>query len=249
MEQREYPRIQIPLLVELTHPAIGTIQTTARDISEGGIFVRMPDSPIKVGGKLKLRLMTILPTDTQATPTVEMQVKRATDEGLGLAFTTKTAEHLWGSVQRLRNELEIGRDYFQVHQSIAAIHPDRGLLLVQQNGKWLLPGCYLLVGDNPTKAITHFAKSILGVALSGKLRTHAADGFEDISVAEAATYSVIFTSMVEATEISLAEGCGYKDWRWLAKARDLPEITFASAWQRLEVEQILQQLADTRAQT
>ena len=34
MEQREHLRIQIPLLVELTHPAVGSIQCTARDVSE-----------------------------------------------------------------------------------------------------------------------------------------------------------------------------------------------------------------------
>lgn len=242
MEQREHPRIQIPLLVELTHPAVGTVQTTARDISAGGLFVQLPDAPIRVGGKLKIRLLTILPTDTQPTPTVDMQVERVTEEGLGLSFTNKTAEHLWRSVQQLRSELEIGRDYFQVHLSLAVTHADKGLLLVQQNGKWLLPGRYLIVGENPVKALREFAEAVLGVSLSSKLTPSAADASVDISVTEAATYSVIYNVSVEQSEVKLADDADYRDWRWLAKARDLSEITFASELQRTQAEQVLTQL-------
>ncbi len=241
MEQREYPRIQIPLLVELMHPAIGSIQTTVRDISAGGLFVHLPEAAINAGSKLKLRLLTVLPTDTQTTPTVDMQVERVTDEGLGLSFTNRTAEHLWSSVQRVRSELEIGRDYFQVHQSLAVVHPGKGLLLVQQNGKWLLPGHYLLVGENAEKALIAYASAALGLSLSGEVHTHAADSSEDISIAEAATYSIIFSIATQSHEVQLADGSAYKDWRWLAKIRDLPEITFASNLQRQVAQKILKQ--------
>jgi ADP-ribose pyrophosphatase YjhB (NUDIX family) len=228
MEQREHPRIQIPLLVELTHPAVGTVQTTARDISAGGLFVRLPGVQIKPGGKLKLRLLTILPSDTQPKPTVEMEVKRVTDEGLGLAFINRTAEHLWSSVQRLRSELAIGRDYFQVHQCLAVTHADKGVLLVQQNGKWLLPGHYLMVGENASSALRAFAKTHLQLELPNKLIPVATDSAPDISIVEAATYSVTFTTACTTTNITLSPESGYKDWRWLLKLRDLKEITFAS---------------------
>lgn len=249
MEQREHPRIQIPLLVELSHPAVGSVNTTARDISEGGLFVRLPNPQIKVGGKVKLRLMTVLPTDTQVTPTVEMQVKRVTDEGLGLVFINRTAEHLWTSVSRLRAELEIGRDYFQIHQSLAVTNPSKGLLLVQQNGKWLFPGHYLTVGEDATNVLREFAERELGLTLSGPLLAYATDSSPDISVSEAATYSVIFSTEVDVYEVKLSSDSYYRDWRWLAKPRDLNEITFASDQQRIEAKQILQQMSDPDTKT
>jgi hypothetical protein len=245
MEQREHPRIQIPLLVELSHPAIGSLNTTARDISEGGLFVRLPNPQIKVGGKIKLRLLTVLPTDTQVTPTVEMHVKRVSDEGLGLAFTNRTAEHLWGSVRRLRDELEIGRDYFQIHQSLAVISPTKGLLLVQQNGKWLFPGHYLTVGENAINALREFAEGELGLSLPGRLLAYATDSAPEISITEAATYSVIFSIEVDKPEVKLADDSSYRDWRWLAKHRDLNEITFASDQQRVEAKQILKEMSES----
>lgn len=73
----------------------------------------------------------MLPTDTQPTPTVELEVRRTTPEGLGLAFVSKSAQHLWHTAQRSRSELAIGRDYFQLHQSIAINNDAKGLLLVQ----------------------------------------------------------------------------------------------------------------------
>jgi hypothetical protein len=244
MEQREHPRIQIPLLVELSHPAIGLLNTIARDISEGGLFVHLPNPQIKVGGKIKLRLMTILPTDTQVTPTVEMQVIWVSDEGLGLAFTNRTAEHLWKSVRRLRDELEIGRDYFQIHQSLAVANPSKGLLLVQQDGKWLFPGHYLTVGENATNAILEFAESELGLSLSGRLLAYATDSSPEIAITEAATYSVIFSIEVDKPKVKLTNDSEYRDWRWLAKHRDLNEITFASDQQRVEAKQILKEMSE-----
>ncbi len=243
MEQREHLRIQIPLLVELTHPAVGSVQCTARDVSEGGVFVVLRESKIREGAKVKLRLMTVLPTDTQPTPTVDMEVKRTAEDGLGLAFINRTAEHLWSSVQRLREELAIGRDYFQVHQSIALVHEAKGLLLVQQNGKWLLPGHYLRVGENSVSALRAYVEDALGLELDVRPKTHGTDSTPDISVVEAATYSVVFTALTEQTEVKLAADSGYKDRRWVSKVRDLPEITFATETQRQAAEAILKDLA------
>ncbi len=138
MEKREHPRIQIPLLVELIHPAIGTVQTTAKDISEGGLFVYLANPKIREGGKLKLRVLTTFPTDTQSKPTIEMQVKRVTEEGLGLAFINKTAQHLWSSVQQPRQELAIGRDYFQVHLSLAVLNEKKAFCSFRKTAN----GCY-----------------------------------------------------------------------------------------------------------
>ncbi len=240
MEQRQHARVQIPLLVELSHPALGTVQSKARDISEGGIFVFLDNPPVKVGSKLKLRLLTVLPTDTQPTPTVDMEVKRVAEDGLGLAFINRTAEHLWGSVEHLRSELQIGRDYFQVHQSLALTHPDKGVLLVQQNGKWLFPGYFLLVGSNALQSATEFVQAELGLNITAAPIPTAVDSMADVTVAEAALYSVILTTSVTGHEVRLGAESFYKDWRWLNKVRDLSEITFALDLHRNQAQLLLE---------
>ncbi len=245
MEQREHPRIQIPLLVELIHPAIGTVQTTARDISEGGLFVYLANPKVREGGKIKLRVLTTLPTDTQSKPTIEMQVKRVTDQGLGLAFINKTAQHLWGSVQQPRQELAIGRDYFQIHLSLAVLHEKKGVLLVQENGKWLLPGRFLIVGESAEKALRDFAETGLGLPLSSNIKPIAADSTIETGLSEAATYSVIYESTTTVSAIDLPKQSQYRDWRWLNRNRDLREITFAVPFQRSTVEALLQQLFES----
>ncbi len=241
MEQREHARIQIPLLVNLSHPAIGSQQTTVRDVSEGGVFVMLPEPTINVGAKVKLRLVSVLPTDTQPTPMVELEVRRTTPEGLGLAFVNKSAQHLWHTAQRLRSELAIGRDYFQLHQSIAIRNDAKGLLLVQQNGKWMLPGLYLVVGQNSTFALQDYCQDELGLALtSQRITPVAVDSAPDISLGEAATYSVVFTGHTDSVEPTLAEQSDLRDWRWVVRSKDLTEATFAVAWQKDVVEQLLQ---------
>ena len=200
----------------------------------------MQTPKINSGSKLKLKLLTVLPTDTQPTPTVDMEVKRVADDGLGLAFINRTAEHLWNSVQRLRSELEIGRDYFQVHQSVALTHPDKGVLMVQQNGKWLFPGFYLQVGQNALQAASSFVAEELGVADRTRLQPLVTDSATDVSVTEAATYSVILHGEITQPEITLNDSSGFKDWRWIGKIRDLGEITFAVNLQRNTVQQLLE---------
>ena len=244
MDHRQHPRIQIPLLVELSHPAVGHLQTTARDISAGGLFVRMPNPKIRAGGKLKIRLLTLSPTDTQPTPTVDMEVKRVTDEGLGLAFINKTAEHLWSSVQHLRNELAIGRDYFQTHQSVAVFHSHKGVLLVQQNGKWLFPGHYLMVGEDALPTLRSHVEQNLSLTLEHKISPIATDSAPQIGIAEAATFSVIYTTVAESHGVELSNSCRYKDWRWVSKPRDIPEITFAVPQHREQVEVLLEEHLD-----
>jgi hypothetical protein len=77
-----------------------------------------------------------------------MEVARVTEEGLGLKFTNRTSQHLWNSVDRLRQDLRLGHDYFQVFQGAAIVNHVGKLLVVQRHGKWLFPGEYLTVGSH-----------------------------------------------------------------------------------------------------
>ncbi len=60
--------------------------------------------------------------ESNPTPTIEMEIARVTEEGLGLKFTNRTSHHLWKSVDRLRQDLRLGQDYFQVFQGAAIVN-------------------------------------------------------------------------------------------------------------------------------
>ena len=161
-----------------------------------------------------------------------MQVKRVTDDGVGLAFLNRSGEHLWSSVKRLRSELHIGRDYFQVLQSIAITHETRGVLLIQRNGKWLLPGNYLQVGEQSIDALAAYVGDALGITLNEPPRAIATDNAPTIAVPEAATLSLIYTAMVVDFDIRLPADSPYSETRWIVKPNDLQATTFASDFQR-----------------
>jgi hypothetical protein len=244
MEQREHARIQIPLVVELSHPSVGKLRTTARDISEGGVFVALPDASIRPGAKLKVQLLNLFDIDNQPTPTVDMEVKRVTDEGVGLAFLNRTGEHLWASAERMRDELQIGRDYFQVLQSIVVTHTTRGILLLQHNGKWVLPGHYLMVGEQSVNALRAFVDEQLGLSLTTRPRPVATDSAPDVAVPQAATLSVIFSSSVDEHGVTLAVDSRYAEPRWVSKRKDIQETTFASEFQRSVAGAILSEILE-----
>ena len=107
-DERGSPRIQLPFEVELTHPSLGKIRSVARDISETGIFVRLSPTGLRAGAKLKVTVLDAALVESNPTPTIEMEVVRVTEEGLGLKFTNRTSQHLWKSVDRLRQDLPWG---------------------------------------------------------------------------------------------------------------------------------------------
>src|SRR4030095_5770984 len=134
METRQHPRIQLPFEVEVAHPIFGRVRTIARDISESGLFIQMPPGALKEGSKLKVTILNAALIEHTPTPTVELEVARVADEGLGLRFINQTGRHLWQSVERMRQELAIGRDYFQVFQAGLIVNREAKLLVAQQHG-------------------------------------------------------------------------------------------------------------------
>lgn len=139
MDSRRYPRVQLPLLVALKHPSLGSLRCIAKDISEGGVYVYTDNPHIGPGAKVKVTLENLLNVESQPTPTVEMEVKRVEAEGLALEFVNVTGRHLWQSVERLRTELAVGRDLFQAHLNIVVTN-ETGVLLTQRHGRWGFPG-------------------------------------------------------------------------------------------------------------
>ncbi len=225
-ENRSHTRVQIPLLVELQHPSLGKIRCVARDVSEGGVYVYLENTAIHAGAKLKLTLLNPDSVHNQPMPTVDMQVARSDAEGIGLAFINKTGKHLWDSVERFRSELAIGRDYFQIHLSPLTLNEQGQLLVVQQHGKWLFPGEYLVVGENWKESLQQslleqFALPTLAIEHAFDMAT---TGAEDMP--EAATMKIYVLVRVDATGFTLPADGSYRNFRWVDNVRDLKEITF-----------------------
>ncbi|MGD8829123.1 MAG: PilZ domain-containing protein [Pseudomonadales bacterium] len=228
MERREHPRIQLPLLVELRHPSIGRRSCVVRDISEGGVFVQISDTGLRVGAKLKLTLQNPTTLDAQPTPTVEMEVKRVEPDGLGCAFVNRTSRHLWASVQRLRNELAVGRDYFQLHIAAVVFNEVGRLLIVQQNGRWTFPGIFLVVGERWRDRLSAMLKQRFSISVAPEAMSVLAMETEAATeIPEAAVAKVFAIMCADAGDFEFKPGERYKSSRWLQNPRMIDELTFA----------------------
>jgi ADP-ribose pyrophosphatase YjhB (NUDIX family) len=245
MDSREYPRVQLPIEVDLLHPTIGKIRRIARDVSEGGVFVVTEPGTLRAGAKLKLTVVNTALIESTPTPTVDMEVVRVTPEGLGLKFVNSTSEHLWSSVQRLRRELQIGRDYFQVFQAGLIINRQNKLLVVQQHGKWLFPGDYLEVGNDWKTCLTNYLKQELGLDDLEPREVLGIDSAPGTQAGEGATFSVFHRFSSSNDRIRLRDGSRYRQGKWVGRTMSLEELTFShpvlralaiSAFDRVEAE-------------
>jgi hypothetical protein len=235
MERREHPRIQLPLLVEISHPSIGRKSCIARDISEGGVFVQLETSSIRPGATIKLTLLNQNTLDTQPTPTVDMEVRRVEETGLGLSFKNRTSRHLWESVERLRDELAVGRDYFQLHVAALVMKDTGRLLIVQQNGKWTFPGTYLVVGDNWRTALARLLTNRFSLGIDAeRLELLALETESSEAIPEAAVAKLFAVTQADTTAFSFTAGDRYKDSRWLQNPRMIDELTFADELTRTQ---------------
>ncbi|MAT83452.1 MAG: hypothetical protein CMD39_04110 [Gammaproteobacteria bacterium] len=228
MEQRRFPRIQLPLLVELKHPSLGARRCIARDISEGGVFVHTENPQIKPGAMVKVTLQNTLAVESQPTPTVDMEVKRTEEDGLALAFTNVTGRHLWQSVERLRTELAIGQDYFQVHLNALVVNDAGALLLAQQHGKWTFPATFLEVGQDWRDAVRRYLGDSLGVAVSGFGGILAMNSVGLPELPEAAVLDVFVEVHATGSAARPSKDSRYRSVRWTDRRRDVEESTFAT---------------------
>ncbi len=232
MDRRSHPRVQLPLLVELQHPALGKRRCIARDISEGGLFVNIDDHSITDGAKLKLTLLNPNQVDQQPTPTVDMTVTRVQDDGLGLKFVNKTSRHLWQSVKRLREELQIGRDYFQVYVAAIAMNEDGKVLIVQEHGKWTFPGHYLVVGEDWRAAVSEMLKSDFSLDGIHVQRLCDMSGSRHQDLPEAAAMKLHVQLAVDDSSFALSDSSIYRNHRWISRRRDIEELTFSDDLER-----------------
>ncbi len=84
-EQRRHERIPLTVEVELVDPAIGKFIANTRDISDGGVFVRLGPKPWpELGATVTVRVNQML--GDEAPPLLRARVVRVSAEGVALAF-------------------------------------------------------------------------------------------------------------------------------------------------------------------
>lgn len=82
-EQRRHDRFPMSARVKLTHPALGSLTMSSRDMSDGGIFLNMGDAPpIPLNSEVEVQALDV-PFEA---PVLRMRVVRIEASGIGLAF-------------------------------------------------------------------------------------------------------------------------------------------------------------------
>jgi hypothetical protein len=157
-----------------------------------------------------------------------MEVKRVEEDGLALAFVNVTGRHLWQSVDRLRSELAIGQDFFQVHLNVLVTNPYNAILLAQQHGKWTFPATYLEVGQSWQGAVETFLAAELSVKVTGFGQVVAMNSVGYPELPEAAVLDLFVEAQAADHTCKLAKGSRYRSARWTDRRRDVEEGTFAS---------------------
>jgi hypothetical protein len=239
---RAQGRIQLPFEVELSHPSIGRIRSVVRDVSEGGLFVRCQAPALREGAKVKLTVLHSTLIEHIQSPTLEMQVLRIDAEGTALKFANRVAAHLWQSVRRLRDELSLGRDYFQVFQAALVTNRLGRLLLLQQNGRWLFPGCFLVVGQDWQAALAEHLSTSLEIDDAQFASTLGMDSAPDVSAPENATLSLFHHYCTDSTRARIDGDSRYRHAKWVGRRMELDELTFSNERLRKLARQVLSQL-------
>ena len=246
-ERRQHPRVELPIEVMLSHPAVGDLRTTARDISEGGIFVDADAPSMTLGAKIKLTILGLPLLASTPTPTINMEVTRVAAEGLGLKFDGAISKHLWASVERFRDEVAVGRDYFQVFQCALVVRDDR-VLVVQEHGKWLYPGSFLVVGQDWRPALIDFLETMLGMQEATFVETLEIESVVS-TLPENAMFAVFHRFTTNQRDLHVSDDARFDQYRWISADRDLSELSFSDERLRTLARKALENAAAERAAT
>jgi hypothetical protein len=85
-DKRQFPRIKMPMTVEVTVPGEPPRLLNTRDISDGGVFLEKDQEPLPVslGSVVTLKVNAAL--GGEPPPQITARVVRETEDGIGVAF-------------------------------------------------------------------------------------------------------------------------------------------------------------------
>ncbi|MFW2373189.1 MAG: PilZ domain-containing protein [Gammaproteobacteria bacterium] len=85
-EQRRHLRIGVEVDIEMTVPEQTTVNVHTRNISDGGLFIVLDDTPMpEIGTTVSVKLKHLLGDGDEA-PTNQARVVRHEPDGIGLEF-------------------------------------------------------------------------------------------------------------------------------------------------------------------
>jgi len=238
VDRREQARIEVPLEVELDHPCIGRRRCRVRDVSEDGLFLEFPEHELLAGARL--RATPVAPTliGHDHCPTVEIEVTRTAADGIGARFANRTGAYLFTSFRQRRNSLAVGIDYFQVHLSALITDTDGRLLVVDDQGRWLFPGTFLVVGQAIEAGLAAMLAAELGVELSASGAPIATATLDGGLAPQGATLALFHPCSIRG-EASLQTDSRYRRLRWLPAGKDPNDLVFADPELRRLARQLL----------
>lgn len=226
VDRREHARIEVPLEVELEHPCIGRRRCRVRDVSEDGLFLDFPEHQLLAGARLRVTPVAPSLIGHDHCPTVEIEVKRTAADGIGACFANRTGAYLFTSFRQRRNNLAVGIDYFQVHLSALITDTDGRLLVVDDQGRWLFPGTFLVVGQAIETCLAEMLNAELGVDLDTSAAPIATATLDGGLAPQGATLALFHPCTIDG-EASLQIDSHYRRLRWLPAGKDPSDLIFA----------------------
>ncbi|MFT4887867.1 MAG: hypothetical protein ACI8V0_002098 [Pseudohongiellaceae bacterium] len=132
-ELRRYRRLKIPLQVEIRHPAIGTLQVPAADMSDGGVFLLIDECfQLDLGESVIVRALGLGPHAEETGPALVMKVARKSHQGMGLSLDESASANLESlSAER--------RSKHTILQSLFIINDKNRVLFLNSQDSWRLP--------------------------------------------------------------------------------------------------------------
>lgn len=238
VDRREHARIDVPLEVELDHPATGRRRCRVRDVSEDGLFLEFPDHELLSGARLRVTPIAASLVGHDHCPTVEIEVTRTAADGIGTRFANRTGAYLFTSFRQRRSSLAVGIDYFQVYLCALITDNEGRLLVVEDQGRWLFPGTFLVVGQAIEASLAEMLTAELGVeliAMTAPIATATLDG----GLAPQGATLALFHPCTISGEARLPTSSRYRGLRWLPAGRDPSDLIFADPELRRLARQLL----------
>ena len=82
-EKRKHVRTAFSARVKLMHPAVGELEVTMRDMSDGGVFLLTGDrSDLPMGERVQIQAL-----DIAEAPVLDAEIVRCEPTGIGLKFS------------------------------------------------------------------------------------------------------------------------------------------------------------------
>lgn len=242
-ELRQCKRHQVPLEVEYSHPATGTLRARARDMSDGGLFLMVDESfQLKVGTEISVRSLGLGADGYERGPDIAMKVVRRNRQGMGLAIA-KGQDSQKSPTAESPNENQITTSRPQLQRLLILDDRER-VLLWHRGDHWHLPCRELQANEGWEEGINTCITELkrAGAMASGSAvhcTPRPSASLPAVTAAAASNFScpaAILSPRPVAWTTTLAPSNGWKqaDWRnWAAASNRRCSIVLASGLKNL----------------